>query len=206
MVYQGDQPASFADALRSAGPKAGQCTVTFVKRDFVMKGYVQVYTGEGKGKTTAALGLSLRAAGAGLKVFIAQFIKMGDYSETKALERFSDLITIKQYGHGRFIKGKPSLEDIEAAGKGLEKVRAVLMEAAYDVVIMEEANVAVMSGLFSADDVLDLIAIKPESVELIITGRGADPRVVEKADLVTEMKCIKHYYDQEIQARTGIEK
>jgi cob(I)alamin adenosyltransferase len=171
-----------------------------------MKGYVQVYTGEGKGKTTAALGLSLRAAGAGLKVFIAQFIKMGDYSETRALERFSDLITIKQYGHGRFIKGKPSLEDIEAAGKGLEKVRAVLMEAAYDVVIMEEANVAVMFGLFSADDVLDLIAIKPESVELIITGRGADPRVVEKADLVTEMKCIKHYYDQEIQARTGIEK
>jgi cob(I)alamin adenosyltransferase len=177
-----------------------------VKQDVVMKGYVQVYTGDGKGKTTAALGLSLRAAGAGLKVFIAQFIKMGDYSEIKALQRFSDLIRVEQFGLGRFIKGKPSFEDIEAAKKGLEKVHAVLMEAQHDVVIMEEANVAVMCGLFSADDILGLVAIKPETVELIITGRGADPRVVEKADLVTEMKCIKHYYEQGIQARTGIEK
>ena len=171
-----------------------------------MKGYVQVYTGDGKGKTTAALGLSLRAAGAGLKVFIAQFIKMGDYSEIKALERFSDLITVEQYGLGRFIKGKPSPDDIEAAKKGLEKIHAVLMEAGHDVVIMEEANVAVMCGLFSANDILGLISIKPESVELIITGRGADPRIVEKADLVTEMKCIKHYYEKGVQARTGIEK
>ncbi|MFH0996185.1 MAG: cob(I)yrinic acid a,c-diamide adenosyltransferase [Pseudomonadota bacterium] len=171
-----------------------------------MKGYVQVYTGDGKGKTTAALGLSLRAAGAGLKVFIAQFIKMGDYSEIKALERFSDLICIEQYGLGRFIKGKPSFEDIETAGKGLEKVHAVLLGGQYDIVIMEEANAAVMCGLFSADDILGMIAIKPESVELIITGRGADPRIVEKADLVTEMECIKHYYDQGIQTRIGIEK
>jgi cob(I)alamin adenosyltransferase len=178
----------------------------FVKQDVIMKGYVQVYTGDGKGKTTAALGLSLRAAGAGLRVFIAQFIKMGDYSEIKALERFSDLIRVEQYGLGRFIKGKPSFEDMEAAGKGLKKIHAVLVDGQHDVVIMEEANVAVMCGLFSADDILELIAIKPESVELIITGRGADPRVVEKADLVTEMKCIKHYYDQGVQARIGIEK
>lgn len=171
-----------------------------------MKGYVQVYTGDGKGKTTAALGLSLRAAGAGLKVFIAQFIKMGDYSEIKALQRFSDLITIEQYGLGRFIKGNPSPEDIVAAANGLEKIRQVLSEARYDVVILEEANVAVMCGLFSAEKILELIAVKPEAVELVITGRGADPRVIEKADLVTEMKCIKHYYDQGVQARTGIEK
>lgn len=178
----------------------------FVKQDVIMKGYVQVYTGDGKGKTTAALGLSLRAAGAGLKVFIAQFIKLGNYSEVKALQRFSDLITVEQYGLGRFIKGKPSEGDIEAAKKGLEKVRAVLMEAQHDVVIMEEANVAAMCGLFSVDDILGLIAIKPEHVELIITGRGADPRIVEKADLVTEMKSIKHNYDQGVEARTGIEK
>jgi cob(I)alamin adenosyltransferase len=171
-----------------------------------MKGYIQVYTGDGKGKTTAAFGLSLRAAGAGLKVFIAQFIKMGDYSELKALSRFSDLITVEQYGRGQFIKGKPSLEDIEAATKGLEKIQAVLMEARYDVVILEEANVAVMCGLFSADDILRLIATKTETVELIITGRGADPRIIEKADLVTEMKCIKHYNDAGVQARIGIEK
>ena len=178
----------------------------FVKQDIIMKGYVQVYTGDGKGKTTAALGLSLRAAGAGLKVFIAQFLKLGDYSEIKALERFSDLIAVEQYGLGGLIKGKPSVEDIEAAKKGLEKVHAVLVDAQYDVVIMEEANVAVMCGLLSADDILGLIAIKPESVELIITGRGADPQIVEKADLVTEMKCIKHYYDKGVMARIGIEK
>jgi cob(I)alamin adenosyltransferase len=177
-----------------------------VKQDAIMKGYVQVYTGDGKGKTTAALGLSLRAAGAGLKVFIAQFIKMGDYSEIKALQRFSDLIRVEQYGLGRFIKGKPSIEDIEAAHKGIDKVRAVMMAGQHDVVIMEEANVAIMCGLFSADDILGLIAIKPAPVELIITGRGADPRIVEKADLVTEMKCIKHYYEQGVQARVGIEK
>ena len=171
-----------------------------------MKGYVQVYTGDGKGKTTAALGLALRAAGAGLKVFIAQFIKMGDYSEIKMLERFSDLIVVEQYGLGRFIKGKPSLEDIRTAGKGLEKIHALLLDAQYDVVIMEEANVAVMTGLFSAEDILRLITIKPDSVELIITGRGADPRILDKADLVTEMKCIKHYYEQGVQARIGIEK
>ena len=192
--------------MLSSHRKPADTLSLLVNQDTIMKGYVQVYTGDGKGKTTAALGLSLRAAGAGLKVFIAQFIKMGDYSEIKALERFSDLITVEQYGLGRFIKGKPSRDDIEAAKKGLEKIHAVLMDAQHDVVIMEEANVAVMCGLFSADDILGLIAIKPESVELVITGRGADPRIVEKADLVTEMKCIKHYYEQGVQARTGIEK
>ncbi len=171
-----------------------------------MKGYVQVYTGDGKGKTTAALGLSIRAAGAGLNVYIAQFIKMGDYSEIKALQRFSDVITVEQFGLGRFIKGKPSDEDIAAAAKGLEKVRAILTAGQHPVVILEEANVAIMCGLFSVDDILKLIAIKPETVELVITGRGAAPEIIEKADLVTEMKCVKHYYDQGVQARTGIEK
>ena len=171
-----------------------------------MKGYVQVYTGDGKGKTTAALGLSIRAAGAGLNVYIAQFIKMGDYSEIKSLQRFSDVITVEQFGLGRFIKGKPSDEDIAAAAKGLEKVRAILTAGQHPVVILEEANVAIMCGLFSVDDILKLIAIKPETVELVITGRGAAPEIIEKADLVTEMKCVKHYYDQGVQARTGIEK
>ena len=171
-----------------------------------MKGYVQVYTGDGKGKTTAALGLSIRAAGAGFNVYIAQFIKMGDYSEIKALRRFPDVITVEQFGFGRFIKGRPSDEDIEAAEKGLEKVRTVLTAGQHQVVILEEANVAIMCGLFSVDDILKLIAIKPETVELVITGRGAAPEIIEKADLVTEMKCVKHYYDQGVQARTGIEK
>lgn len=171
-----------------------------------MKGYVQVYTGNGKGKTTAAIGLSLRAAGAGLKVFILQFMKMGDYSEIKALKKFSDLITVEQYGAGRFVKGQPSPEDIEAAKKGLERAKAVIAAGEYDVVLLEEANVAVMCGLFPVDELLELIRIKPDNVELIITGRGAVTEVIEKADLVTEMKEIKHYYQKGVKARVGIEK
>ena len=105
------------------------------------RGYTQVYTGNGKGKTTAAIGLAVRAAGAGFKVFIAQFIKMGDYSEIKALKRFSDLITVEQFGLGRFTNGKPTPEDIKAAQKGIERVKSVLATNEYNIVIMEEANV-----------------------------------------------------------------
>ena len=171
-----------------------------------MKGYVQVYTGDGKGKTTAAIGLSIRAAGAGLKVYIAQFIKMGDYSEIKALKRSSDLITVEQFGLGRFIKGKPSEEDIEAAKAGIEKVKSLMVSGDYDIIILEEASVAAKCGLISVNDILDLISSKPENMELVITGRGADPEVVEKADLVTEMKEIKHYFQKGVTARVGIEK
>ena len=171
-----------------------------------MKGYIQVYTGEGKGKTTAALGLAIRAAGAGLKVFIGQFIKMGEYSEIKALKRFEDLITVEQFGRGRFIQGKPSPEDIKAAQKGLEKINAILSSGEHNVIIMEEANVAVKIGLFSVQDILKIMAAKPQDVELVITGLGADPRIIEKADLVTEMKEIKHYFQKGVAARVGIEK
>ena len=170
------------------------------------KGYVHIYTGNGKGKTTASLGLSIRAAGAGMKVFIGQFMKMGDYSEIKALERFSDLITIVQYGIKGFVKGKPSPEDIEASKKGLEKIKKIVASGIYDLVVLEEGNVAVMCGLFDAQELIDIIDAKPDHVELVITGRGADPRVIEKADLVTEMKEIKHYYQKGIKARVGIEK
>ena len=171
-----------------------------------MEGYIQVYTGNGKGKTTAALGLAIRAAGAGLKVYIAQFIKMGEYSEIKALKRFNDLITVEQFGTGRFIKGKPSPSDIEAARKGLEKIKSVFMLYQYNVVIMEEANVAVGLGLLSVEDLLEIMIEKPKDVELVITGRGADSRIIEKADLVTEMKEVKHYYQKGVKSRIGIEK
>lgn len=171
-----------------------------------MKGYIQVYTGNGKGKTTAALGLSIRAAGAGLRVFIVQFLKKGNYSEIKALERFSDLITIEQYGLGQFIKGKPSPEDIEAGKKGLERIKSIIDAGQHDIVIIEEGNVAIMCGLFSAQDLLDGIEKRPENMEIVITGRGATPEIIEKADLVTEMKEIKHYYNKGVKARVGIEK
>ena len=171
-----------------------------------MKGYVQIYTGNGKGKTTAALGLSIRAAGAGLRVFIAQFLKMGDYSEITALKRFSDLITIEQYGLGKFIKGKPSDEEMAAAQNGLKRIKDILSVNEHQVVILEEANVAVSCGLIQKGDLLDIIKTKPEDVELVITGRGADSEIIEMADLVTEMKEIKHYYQKGVKARVGIEK
>jgi cob(I)alamin adenosyltransferase len=170
------------------------------------RGYTQVYTGNGKGKTTAAIGLAVRAAGAGLNVFIAQFIKMGDYSEIKALKRFSDLITVEQFGLGRFTNGKPTPEDIEAARKGLKRVQSVLLSDKYNIIILEEANVAVMLGLFAVQDLLKIIINKPYEKELVITGRGASPRIIESADLVTEMKDIKHYYQIGVRARVGIEK
>lgn len=169
-------------------------------------GYIQVYTGDGKGKTTAALGLALRAAGAGLKVYIAQFIKSGDYSEIKALSRLADHITVEQFGLGRFIKAKPSPEDRAAAQKGLEAIRSALISGNYQVVIMEEGNVAAMCGLFPVDEILAIMTQKPGDVELVITGRGADARVIDKADLVTEMKAVKHYYQDGVAARVGIEK
>lgn len=171
-----------------------------------MKGYIQIYTGDGKGKTTASLGLALRAAGAGLKVYIAQFIKSGDYSEIKALARFAETITVEQFGRGRFIKGKPAPEDVAAAQNGLQAIRSALESGDYQVVIVEEGNVAAACGLFPVDEILDLMAGKPENVELVITGRSADPRVIEKADLVTEMKAVKHYYEAGVPARVGIEK
>lgn len=171
-----------------------------------MKGYVQVYTGDGKGKTTAALGLALRAAGAGLKVYIAQFVKGMEYSELDSIKRFSDCIEIKQYGRDCFIRKAPVEEDRRLAREGLKEVWDVMCSGQYQLIILDEANIATHFHLFSVDDLLDLIHGKPEDVELVITGRKADPRVIEEADLVTEMKEIKHYYQKGVQAREGIEK
>ena len=171
-----------------------------------MGGKIHVYTGDGKGKTTAALGLSIRAAGAGLRVFIAQFIKADEYSEIKALKRFADLITVEQFGLGGFIGGNPSSGDIEAAQKGIERVKDIISSGKYDVVVLDEANIAVKYTLFSEQDLLDIMDAKSKDLELVITGRGASKKVIEKADLVTEMKAVKHYFQKGVEARLGIEK
>lgn len=172
----------------------------------IMRGYVQVYTGEGKGKTTAAIGLAVRAAGAGLKVFIAQFIKQGDYSEIKTLKRLSDMITVEQYGMGRFVDGKPTAEDIDMAKEGLIRAKQVMLSGEYDVIILEEANVAVKYGLIPEQELVNMIITKPKSVEMVITGRNASPLILDMADLVTEMRPVKHYYNKGVKARLGIEK
>ena len=171
-----------------------------------MQGYIQVYTGNGKGKTTAALGLALRAAGAGLNVFMAQFMKRGDYSELKALARFKDRITVEQFGLGRFIRGDPDPEDIAAARRGLDRVRQIFAADGHQLVILDEANVAASCGLFSSADLLDLINAKPEGLEVVLTGRNAASEIMARADLVTEMKAVKHYYQEGVVARLGIEK
>ena len=168
-------------------------------------GYVQVYTGDGKGKTTAAIGLAIRAAGAGLKVFIAQFIKSGQYGELEALHRFEDQIVCRQYGRGRWIKGEPSAEDVRLAREGFEEVREIIKAGQYQLVILDEATIAAWFKLLKVDDLLELIDIKPDHVELVFTGRRAAAELIERADLVTEMQEVKHYYQQGVPARKGIE-
>jgi len=170
------------------------------------KGYVQVYTGNGKGKTTAALGLALRAAGAGHSVLIAQFLKKGKHSEMKALEKLSDWVTVKQYGTGCFVVRKPSEEDFRNAERGFEEVKQLVLSGEYRVVILDELSIATYYRLLSVDDVLELISSRPPHVELVITGRNADPRILDVADLVTEMREIKHYFAAGVRARVGIEK
>lgn len=170
------------------------------------KGYVHVLTGNGKGKTTAAIGLAIRAAGAGMKIFLGQFVKKGEFSEIKALRRFADVITVEQFGREQLVDAKPDLEDIEAARKGLERVKQVIASGQYDMVILDEANVAVEFGLFPMLELLGIIINKPQNLELVITGRYAAARIMEMADMVTELHAKKHYYDRGTPARVGIEK
>ncbi|MHC4400651.1 MAG: cob(I)yrinic acid a,c-diamide adenosyltransferase [Planctomycetota bacterium] len=170
-----------------------------------MAGYVHVYTGDGKGKTTAALGLALRAAGAGWRVFLAQFVKGSDASELDALERLSDRITVRQYGRPGFVNRNPHRADVENAQLGLVQCKEALVSGDYSLVILDEANVASALRLFPVDELIALIDARPDEVELVITGRWAHHQVINRADLVTEMREIKHYYRQGVLARAGIE-
>lgn len=168
------------------------------------KAYVQVYTGSGKGKTTAALGLAVRAACAGFNVYIGQFLKGFDYSELKLSDHF-DNITIDQYGRDYFIKNKPGEEDKALADIGFEKVKEILKSDSYDVVILDEICIAIMMGLVDEDDLIDLLKNRNPGIEVVLTGINASEKLIEFADLVTEMKEVKHYYKQGVLARKGIE-
>jgi len=170
-----------------------------------MQRYVHVYTGNGKGKSTASFGLALRAAGAGLKTFIAQFAKGMPCSELVALKRFADCITIRQFGRDRFITGSPGKLDLSLARNGFLEVQQATLSGLYDVVILDEINVATFLNLIPVDHLLNLISTRPSHVELVCTGRYADPKVIARADLVTEMREVKHYFQHGVQARSGIE-
>lgn len=169
------------------------------------KGYIQVYTGNGKGKTTAALGLSLRAVCAGKKVYFAQFIKGMKYSELDAV-KFLEGFSMKQYGRNCFIYNAPDDEDIKLAREGLKACTDILSSGKYDIVVLDEINIALYYKLFTADDVIEMLDKRAEGVEVVLTGRYAPPEIIEIADLVTEMKEIKHYYTKRVEARVGIER
>lgn len=168
------------------------------------KGLVQIYTGNGKGKTTAAFGLALRAVGAGMKVYIQQFMKGMPYSELNAFGRISG-ITCVQCGTRCFVKGNPAQKDIDCARKGLFLARRQMLSGKYDIVILDELNVAIDIELVGFKEVVSLIEGKPSGVELVLTGRNCPKKLYAYADLVSEIKDIKHPYRKGIKARRGIE-
>lgn len=191
------------------------------------KGYVQVYTGSGKGKTTAAIGLAIRALGAGKKVFMIQFMKSPSYSEHDLLPNVSVNFRMENIGKPFFIAeegsippedlkklkgkvdvfsaGRPPEEYIQLSQKGVDMAKQAVSCGEYDLVILDELNVAVHFGLIQWEQVKDILDAKAEHVELVITGRNAPQALIDRADLVTEMREIKHYYSQGVNARKGIE-
>ncbi len=176
-------------------------------RERLEKGLVQVYTGNGKGKTTAALGQALRAIGHGYKAFMLQFMKGSkDYGELQAAEKYLPNLIIVQSGLETFVsKENPSQADIELARQGLETAKKVIREGNYDLVILDEINVALDFNLIELDEVIEIIKSKPEHVELVLTGRYVPDKIVELADLVSEISLVKHPYYKGVPARKGIE-
>jgi len=168
-------------------------------------GLVHIKTGDGPGKTTSAFGLALRAAGRGYRVYIVQFMKKGEYGELKAI-KYVPNIEVEQFGREEFVdRERPEEEDVKLAQEALRRAEEVAMSGRYDLVILDEVNVAMDYGLIKVEDVLKLIRNKPSHVELVLTGRGAPEQVCEIADYVTEFKEIKHPWRRGISGRRGIE-
>jgi cob(I)alamin adenosyltransferase len=171
-----------------------------------MMGLVEIFTGNGKGKTSAALGVVLRALGHGWRAHIVYFMKGGyPYGEQEALSQLPN-VSFARFGQEDFVDPtniKP--EEREQARQALEEARRAVLSGEYDLVVLDEVNIAAAWNLVDVKDVIELIRQKPEKVELILTGRYADERLIELADLVTEMKEIKHPYGKGISARRGIE-
>jgi cob(I)alamin adenosyltransferase len=171
------------------------------------KGFVQIYTGNGKGKTTAAIGQAVRAAGFGLKTYIAQFMKEYPYNELKSLKHLEEWITTEQFCGDEFVYKKelPGKKELEKAKNGLKTAKEKMLNGEYNLIILDEALVATYFKLIKTDELVELIKQKPENIELILTGRYCPEELIKLADLVTEMKEIKHYYQKCITSRNGIE-
>jgi cob(I)alamin adenosyltransferase len=172
-----------------------------------MIGFIQVYTGNGKGKTTAALGLALRAAGHGHRTYVAQFLKGQPAGEIEAAKRLAPLVRIEQFGREGFVvvKDSPDDEDVTRARAGLEKALEAMLSGDCRIVVLDEVNTAVHFKILPEQEVLDFLDKRPAGVEVVLTGRYAPDSFIARADLVTEMKDVKHYYDRGVKAREGIE-
>ena len=171
------------------------------------KGFIQVYTGNGKGKTTAAIGQAVRAAGFRLKTYFVMFMKEFPYNEVKSLEKLEEFITIVQVGKDDFVYNKvpPSDEEKLKIKNALNKAKTKMLSGEYDLIVLDEILVSIYFGLITKEEVIAFINEKPEHVELILTGRYCPQEIIDKADLVTEMKEVKHYYEKGVLARRGIE-
>jgi len=171
------------------------------------QGFIQIYTGNGKGKSTAAIGQAVRAAGFGLKVYIAQFMKEYPYNELVGLKHLSEWIVIEQFGGDEFVYKKelPGNDELEKAKKGLTTAKEKMLSGKFDLMILDESIVAIYFKLIEKNELIEFIKQKPENVELILTGRYCPDELITLADLVTEMKEVKHYYQKGITSRKGIE-
>ncbi len=171
------------------------------------KGYIQIYTGNGKGKTTAALGVALRAAGIGMNTFIMQFMKEFPYSELNAFRKFTNLVRLEQYGGEDFIiqKRKPNAEEIQTIRHGFERAKEAMLSGKFDIVVLDEICVCLYYKMLKNQDLIDLFHLKPQKTELIVTGRYCPNEILANADLITEMKEVRHYYQKGVISRPGID-
>ena len=170
------------------------------------QGLIQVYTGDGKGKTTCALGLALRAVGQGFRVFMVQFLKTDDTGEVQAARRLAPDFTMESFGTPGFPRlSEPDPETLAAARQAFARARQVILAGEHDLVILDEVNLSLAANLVPLAEMLEVLRRRPPHVEVVLTGRNAPPELVDLADLVTEMRPVKHYFEAGVKARRGIE-
>lgn len=181
--------------------------MTSKKENPLGKGYVQIYTGNSKGKTTAAMGLAFRAMGRGLKTYVGQFMKGQYYSELESAKMVAPAVTIEQYGKDTLIHvtNPPDAEQVRMANNGLQRAIIAMNSGEYDIIVFDEIITSHFFHLITLEQMLDIIRTKPDGIEVIFTGRYAPRDLIEAADLVTEMTEVKHYFEQGVMARDGIE-